>query len=34
VTIETDATVTFKAPTINLKPGFHAENGAHVTMGQ
>ena len=33
VTIETGATVTFSAPTINLKPGFHAENGAYVIMG-
>jgi len=27
-------TVTFKAPTIKLQPGFHAEEGAIVRMKQ
>jgi len=34
VTIPNGATVTFRAPTINIKPGFHAETGAVVTMRQ
>jgi len=32
VTIPKDAKVTLKAPTINVKPGFHAEIGAVVNM--
>ncbi len=34
VNIPKDATVTFKAPKINVEPGFHAENGSNVTMQQ
>ena len=31
VTVQSGATVTFKAPTIRLRPGFHAEEGAVVS---
>ncbi len=34
VTVQSGATVTFKAPTIRLRPGFHAEEGAVVRMKQ
>jgi len=34
VTIPKDAIVTFRAPTIVVKPGFHAEAGAVATMRQ
>jgi hypothetical protein len=34
VTIPNGATVTFKAPTITVQPGFHAETGAVVRMKQ
>ncbi|MCP4574999.1 MAG: S8 family serine peptidase [Deltaproteobacteria bacterium] len=34
VTIPSGAIVTFTAPTVNVKPGFHAENGATVTIQQ
>ncbi|MBL7178005.1 MAG: C10 family peptidase [Desulfobacteraceae bacterium] len=34
VTIPKDAMVTFKAPTIKVQPGFHAETGAVVNMRQ
>ncbi len=32
VTVQTDATVTFKAPIVHVNPGFHAENGASVSI--
>lgn len=32
VTIESGATVTFKAPIIHVNPGFHAKDGAKVHM--
>ncbi len=34
IIIPANATVTFIAPTINVKPGFHAETGAVVNMRQ
>lgn len=34
VTIESGATVTFTAPTVRLQPGFHAVNGANLTINQ
>ena len=34
VTIPSESTVTFKAPTIRLQPGFHAETGAVINMLQ
>lgn len=33
-TVENGATVTFTAPSVNVEPGFHAENGASVTIRQ
>ena len=34
VKIKKGANITFKAPRINVEPGFHAENGAVVKMRQ
>jgi len=34
ITIQSGATVTFKAPKVNLKIGFHAENGSVVRIKQ
>jgi len=34
ITIQNGATVTFKAPRVNLKSGFHAENGSVVRIKQ
>ena len=34
VTVENNATVTFKAPTVKLRPGFHAKKGALVRIKQ
>jgi len=34
VTVKSGATVTFKAPTVKLQPGFHAENGSKVHIKQ
>jgi len=34
VTVQDGATVTFRAPTVTLQPGFHAENGAVVRIKQ
>ncbi len=33
-TVKDGATATFTAPSVNVEPGFHAENGANVTMRQ
>ncbi len=33
-TVQNGATVTFIAPYVNVEPGFHAENGANVTIRQ
>jgi len=34
VTVKNGATVTFKAPIVNLQPGFHAESGSTVRIKQ
>lgn len=34
VTVQTGATVTFKAPIVHVNPGFHAENGSTVSIKQ
>jgi len=33
-TVQNGATVAFTAPSVNVEPGFHAENGANVTIRQ
>jgi hypothetical protein len=34
VTIKNGANITFKAPTVNIQSGFHAENGSVVNIKQ